>query len=88
MTLWGRAGIGVCGFLFALGASGMAARGQALITHSIDWYAGHPAALRNAMIQCNVKNGLIGTQDCRNAIVAAHIVAGQPPQEGGGASQP
>jgi hypothetical protein len=51
--------------------------------HPIDWYVGHPKALQNALIQCNVTNGLIANQDCRNAIIAAHVVASKPPVPGG-----
>jgi hypothetical protein len=64
-------------------AAGGQAYAQALLTHPIDWYVGHPIALQNALIQCNTENGLIGTQDCRNAIVAAHILATRPAGPGG-----
>ena len=46
-------------------------------THSIDWYLGHPVALRNAIGQCNIENGLIGGHDCRNAFMAVRIIAGR-----------
>ncbi len=83
MTLLRRAGIGICSLFLALGSSCMAARAQAQMTHSIDWYVEHPVALQNAIVHCNTATGLIGTQDCRNAIVAAHIIATRPAQPAG-----
>lgn len=54
------------------------ANAQAMPSHTIDWYTNHPKALVNGMAMCNTQNGLIGTQNCRNVIVAAHIVSQRP----------
>jgi hypothetical protein len=86
MKVLRTAGIGVWILFVATGSTGLDARAQAqhqiLLTHPIDWYLGHPAALQNALLQCNVETGLVGTQDCRNAFVAAHIIATRPPEPG------
>jgi hypothetical protein len=80
-----RARIATAGVIIVVGTV-VASQAFAQQAHSIDWYVGHPKALQNALIQCNVSNGLIANQDCRNAIVAAHIVASKLPAPGGQAS--
>jgi len=92
MQLLRSVGIGAWVLLVATGSAGMDVQAQvkprAQLTRSIDWYLAHPDALQNAMVQCNVQNGLVGTQDCRNAMVAAHIVVTRPSGPGGTTNLP
>lgn len=59
-------------------AMGITSAEGGTITHTIDWYISHPRALDNAVQSCNIENGTIATQDCRNAAVAQYQVLHSP----------